>query len=107
MRGNRDDGCHLCAASCQARDKALQIVGKAEAIVILLEVTHAIEIGMRYKEPRRLPSRFMRSEKAAIVINGRARSEAANEAKTSRFLAAFGAQFALICWWRTIKRSVR
>jgi len=59
---------------------------------------------MRDKESCRLPSRFMRSEKAAIVIDSRARSEAANQAKTSRFFAAFDGQLALICWW-TIKRS--
>ena len=98
MRRNRDDGRHLGAASCQARDEALQIMGKATAIVILHKAAHAIEIGMRDKESCRLPGRFMRSEKAVIVINGRAWSEAANQAKTSRFLAAFGTQFALICW---------
>src|SRR5262245_37082618 len=75
-------------------------MGKASAIVVLHEAPHAIEIGMRDKQSCCSPYRFMRSEKAAIVVNGRARPEAANQAKRSRFLAgrvaAFGAQFALI-----------
>ena len=54
---------------------------------------------MHDKQSRCSPYRFMRSEKAAIVVNGRARPEAANQAKASRFLAgripAFGVQDAL------------
>ena len=93
MRRNRDDGCHLGAASRQAGDEARQIMGKASAIVVLPEEAHAIEIGMRDKQSCYSPCRFMRSEKAAIVVNGRAMSEAANQAKTSRFLAGRVAGF--------------
>jgi len=63
-------------------------------------VAHAFDVSMDDKQSRSSPYRFMRSEKAAIVVNSRAWPEAANQAKASRFLAgrilAFSAQEALI-----------
>src|SRR5262245_61494185 len=100
MRRDRDDSRYLSAASGEARDEVRQITGKASAVVILHEAAHAIEVGMRDKQARRSPYRFMRPEKTAIVVDSRARPKAANQAEASRFLAgrplAFGAQDAFI-----------
>src|SRR5262249_1183592 len=100
MRCNCHDSGHLGAAGREAGDEVRQIAGKASAVVVLREVAHAIEVGMHDKQSRCTPCRFMRGEKTAIVVNGRARPQTADEAEASRFLAArlraFSAQDALM-----------
>src|SRR5262249_37304981 len=65
-----------------------QITGEAGAVIILHKAAHPIDVGVYDKQARCSPSRFMRGEKTAIVINGRVRTQAANQAEASAFFAS-------------------
>ena len=81
MRRDRHDRRHLGATRRRAVDEAVQVAGKLIELVGLGERARMIDVGVRDQHARDAALRVMRGDQSAIVMNGRARPEPADQVR--------------------------
>ena len=78
---------NLGAARRHALDQAVQVGGESFEFLFFGKNAGAIDVGVRDQHARHAALRLMRGEQIAIVINRRARPEAADQTETPPFFA--------------------
>ncbi len=90
VRRGGDDGCEFGATRRHVADQAGEIARERVEVLRAHRGVHAIDVGMSDQQARHARPLLMRGKQFAIVMNGRARPEATDQAEASTFLARRG-----------------